>query len=216
MPIAKFNRFFELQSIGRPEPQHRLVAWGLLAVVLWFPLIGGLLKSSMLTHMGVQVSLLIWVGHRWGHALLEYRPELVLVARRYRWALMLMTTVTLTVWMVPRLLDMAVESPAVDGIKAISLVLFAGVPLAWSWPQLPAVARGVIHLEALASLWRLGWLYLDSPTRLCLNYGLDDQQRLGQLWMGSGAAYALALAWWTLRGQVVPTPLKQLATGLKG
>ncbi len=216
MPIAKFNRFFDTKRIGRAQPQHRLVAWGLLAVILWFPYLGGLLKSSMLTHMGIQVSLLILVGHRLGHALLEYRPELTLVVRRYRWALMLMTLVTLTVWMLPRLLDLAVESPVIDLIKALSLVLCAGVPLAWAWPQLPAVARGVIHLEALASLWRLGWLYLDSPTRLCVQYSLDDQQRLGHLLMGAGAAYALGLAWWTLRGQAVPTPLNNLAPGLRG
>lgn len=215
MPIARFNRFFDIQRFGRPQAQHRLVIWGLLAVMLWLPGLGGLLKSSMLTHMGIQVSLLIWVGHRLGHALLEYRPELTLWTRRYRWALMLMTMVTLTLWMVPRLLDWAVESPVVDLIKALSLVLCAGVPLAWAWPQLPAVARGVIHLEALASLWRLGWLYLDSPTRLCVQYSLDDQQRLGQLWMGSGAVYALALAWWTLRDQAVSTPIN-FAHGLKG
>jgi len=216
MPIAKFNRFFDIKRFGCAQPQHRLVAWGLLAVILWFPDLGGLLKSSMLTHMGIQVSLLIVVGHRLGHALLEYRPELTLVARRYRWALMLVTLVTLTVWMLPRLLDLAVESPVVDLIKALSLVLCAGVPLAWAWPQLPAVGRGVIHLEALASLWRLGWLYLDSPTRLCVQYSLDDQQRLGHLLMGAGAAYALGLAWWTLRGQAVPTPLNHLAPGLRG
>ena len=195
MPSARFTRFCELWVQVLQTPGWRVAAWSLAALLLWCPGLGGLLKQSMLTHMGLQLSLLVWVGHGLGRALLALRPTLRPLARRYRWAGLCLAAWTVMLWMLPRLLDLAVENSAVDLLKALTLVLCAGLPLAWSWPELSAVARGVLHAEALASLWRLGWLYLDSPARLCLRYRLDDQQRLGQCLMVAGVLYAL----WLLR-----------------
>ncbi len=107
--------------------------------------------------------------------------------------------------MIPRLLDLAVESASTDGVKAVSLVLLAGVPLRLAWEQFGPVERGVVHVEALASFWRLGWLYLDSPSRLCTQYGMDDQQRLGSLLLRAGFLYAAWLAWRAL----MPEPARE-------
>jgi hypothetical protein len=211
MRNAPFKSFFETSVLRlQATPFQRLQGWGLLAIVLWLPDLGGALKHSMLTHMGVQVSLLVVAGYGLGRGLLAHCPEQMHTARRFRWALMLMAVFTLMVWMLPRLLDLAVDQAEVDFLKALSLVLCAGVPLAWAWPQLPVVAQGVIHLEALATLWRMGWLYLDSPSRLCLRYGLEDQHNLGRVLMVAGLVYALWLAWTVLRGQAVPAPIHTL------
>lgn len=213
MRNAPFKRFCDHLAQGlHMTPVQRLRAWGLLAVLLWLPGLGGTLKHSMLTHMGVQVSLLVVAGHGLGRAWLAHHPEHMQAVRPYRWALLLMAVFTLMVWMVPRLLDLAVDRPEIDLVKALSLVLCAGLPLAWAWPQLPAVAQGVLHLEALATLWRMGWLYLDSPSRLCVRYGLADQHSLGRGLMAAGAVYALWLAWTVLRGQTVPIPMNVAET----
>jgi hypothetical protein len=203
---AQFKRFCENHAmrLRTTTPLQRMQAWGMLAIALWLPGLGAALKHSMLTHVGVQVSLLVVAGYGLGHAFLAHHPKHHQTARRYRGALMLVAVFTLMVWMVPRLLDLAVDLPEVDLLKALSLVFFAGVPLAWAWSHLPAVAQGVLHLEALATLWRLGWLYLDSPSRLCLRYGLEDQHNLGRGLMVAGVIYALWLAYLALRGQVKP------------
>jgi len=50
-------------------------------------------------------------------------------------------------------------------------------------------------------LFRLGWLYLVSPVRLCNNYLIDDQQRLGQILIAAGAMLLLWIAWKLLWGR---------------
>jgi hypothetical protein len=64
--------------------------------------------------------------------------------------------------------------------KFASVPLLIGLPLGLGWPQMGFVVRGVFLLELIATFFRLGWLYLVSPLRLCNNYLLDDQQRAGQ------------------------------------
>jgi hypothetical protein len=54
----------------------------------------------------------------------------------------------------------------------------------------------------IATAFRLGWLYLISPTRLCSNYLLSDQQQLGKFLLGIGIAMCLTLAWKLMWGRV--------------
>lgn len=61
---------------------------------------------------------------------------------------------------------------------------------------------GVVLLELTATLFRLGWLYLISPVRLCSNYLLDDQQRLGASLLAIGFATVVVLVWKLIWGQV--------------
>jgi hypothetical protein len=103
--------------------------------------------------------------------------------------------------MLPRALDAALDTPWVAAAKFISVPLLIGMPLALSWPRAGFVVRGVFLLEAIATAFRLGWLYLASPQRLCSNYLLGDQQRLGESLMAIGAAIILFLAWKLVWGQ---------------
>lgn len=173
----------------------------LLAGAAMLPPLRNLLESSMQWHMLVHIPLYVllgvWLSHRawkrWPQALARLAP--------LRLALLVLAITTLALWMIPRLLDLAVEQFWVDGLKALSLVLFGGAALSTAWHHLGPVARGLLHVEALASLLRLGWLYLDSPVRLCSRYALADQQTLGRLLLALGAGYALWLAWLALRNQ---------------
>jgi hypothetical protein len=91
-------------------------------------------------------------------------------------------------WMLPRVLDAALELPMVALAKYVSVPLLVGAPLALSWPHMHAVARGLVWIELLATLLRLGWLYLVAPARLCNNYVLSDQILLGKLLLIISAA----------------------------
>jgi hypothetical protein len=108
---------------------------------------------------------------------------------------LLLASLASLVWMLPRALDAVLETPWVEGAKFISVPLLIGLPLALSWPRAGFVVRGVFLLEAIATAFRLGWLYLASPQRLCSNYLLGDQQRLGELLMAIGAAILLFVMW---------------------
>ena len=96
--------------------------------------------------------------------------------------------------MLPRTLDAAVTDPLVAAAKYVSAPLLIGLPLALSWPRMGFIVRGVFLVECIATFFRLGWLYLISPDRLCNLYLLEDQQRLGQLLLLIGAALFLGVA----------------------
>jgi hypothetical protein len=56
------------------------------------------------------------------------------------------------------------------------------------------IVRGVFLLELIATFFRMGWLYLIWPDRLCNNYLLGDQQRLGWYMVLIGATLLLWVA----------------------
>ncbi|MFG6447009.1 hypothetical protein ACG0Z6_01995 [Roseateles sp. BYS180W] len=194
-------RHFEALAAVLMGPQRRALVCALLACLLSLSPVRELLLARMSTHMGLQIPALVALGWLMRSAL----P----LQRLYRWrlGLLLLALGTLTVWMLPRLLDLAVQDRAVDLSKSASLVLLAGLPLGCAWAHLGFVWRAALHLEALATLWRLGWLYLDSPVRLCSNYGWSDQQTLGRGLLMAGVVYATWLAWQALRTRpnTVPT-----------
>jgi uncharacterized membrane protein YqaE (UPF0057 family) len=178
-------------NLGKVWP----VAAGLSIAV---PPLAGVLESTMTTHMLLQIPLLAACGWFLGEHLARRYPVALGTLSMFRWALLILAAGTLAVWMIPRLLDLAVQSAGVDFAKVTSLALLGGLPLRIAWFHLGPVARGIVHVEALASLWRVGWIYVDSPSRLCTQYGLEDQQRLGALLLQAGAMYAVWLAWQAL------------------
>ncbi|HEX5463305.1 MAG TPA: hypothetical protein VFW88_01150, partial [Burkholderiales bacterium] len=92
------------------------------------------------------------------------------------------------------------EVPWVEMAKYAAVPLLIGVPLAISWPRAGFVVRGVFLAEVIATAFRLGWLYLVSPQRLCSNYLLGDQQWLGECMLAIGSALFLWIAWKLLWG----------------
>ena len=179
-------------------------AWGGLALCLLLatPSLRALLEASMTRQMLLQMPLLALAGWwlatglpmRWVQALARWNHRgisgFVLASLVGMW------------WMVPRMLDAALDQPGVALAKFASIPLLFGAPLALSWPEAGFVLRGVVLLEAVATAFRLGWLYLAAPTRLCSNYLLDDQQRLGQLLLALGGALCLWIAWQLIWGRV--------------
>lgn len=171
-------------------------AWlALLAcAVLAAPPLRGWLEASMTRQMLVQIPLLGALG--W---LLAAAVPPAVRARLAPWNAsgvsgLVLASVVALLWMLPRALDAAIDSPWAVLAKFSSVPLLIGLPLALSWPRMGFVVRGVFVLEGIATCFRLGWLYLAAPERLCANYLLDDQQRLGWLLLALGAVLTLAMA----------------------
>ncbi|MEO8718616.1 MAG: hypothetical protein ABI423_10415 [Burkholderiales bacterium] len=151
-----------------------------------------LLEARMTAQMLLQIPLLVCVGVVLGHVLPARWSAHVAPWNRGGLSGLVLATVAVMFWMLPRSLDAAAREPLMDVAKHLSLPLLAGMPIALSWPRAGFVIRGVVLLELVASCFRLGWLYLISPLRLCNNYALDDQRRLGAWLLVIGFAL---LAW---------------------
>ena len=163
-----------------------------LAAIVATP-VGAWTASSMPGHVLVQIPILAAVGYVFGRRL-EPRMQRVLRAVNAGGIPgILLVSFTIAFWMIPRWLDGSLTSDGIAAAKYLSLVFLAGMPLAWSWSRLHPVARGVVKIEFLAMLFRLGWLYLISPDRFCNNYLLTDQ-----IWLGRGmivVAISLSITW---------------------
>lgn len=173
--------------------------WLVLAVP---PVARHTLQATMTAQMLVQLPLLTVAGWLVARAI-PPRTE----ATFARWnggglAGLLLASLASAVWMLPRMMDASASSGGFAAAKALSVPLLVGIPLALSWPRAGFVVRGVFLLEAIATAFRLGWLYLIAPTRLCSNYLLGDQQLLGKSLLTLGALASCAVAWKLVWGRV--------------
>ena len=137
---------------------------------------GAYLEASLLSHVLIEIPLLIVIGMIAGALLKQHLTGVLDVISIPG---ILLACFTLAFWMIPRWLDASVNDEFIASMKYLSLPALAGAPLALCWRNLHPVARGVVKIELLAMLLRLGWLYLVSPDRLCNNYLLSEQQELG-------------------------------------
>lgn len=181
---------------------HLRVAGVILWATLAIPFVRHALESTMTLQMLVQIPLLALAG-AW---LVQGASDGVNRSLRH-WNVngisgLLLASLTSMVWMLPLAMDAAISDPRYTVAKFTTVPLFIGVPAALSWPHAGFVVRGVVLLEVIATVFRLGWLYLISPDRLCSNYLLDDQQQLGKLLITLGFVMILALIWKLMWGAV--------------
>jgi hypothetical protein len=163
------------------------------------------MEAGMATHMAVQIPLLAVVGGLFIQLLQQRYPRLAIQGKRYRTSLLLFTLFIFGLWMLPRLLDAALHQTDLAILKWITLPM-AGMTLVLCWQHLPFILRGILHLEALATLLRLGWLYLIAPQRYCVSYGMDDQQLLGYVLLFYGAIYSIMLGSKVMFGKYTSQP----------
>ncbi len=190
----------------RRLPDRRVATVAILWLVLLLPPVHHVMQASMTALMLVQIPLLACTGYLLGRLM----PARFLRSTQ-RWdeggvtGLILASLATMA-WMLPRILDASINSPWVALAKFVTVPLLIGLPLGISWPRAGFVTRGVVMLELVASCFRFGWLYLISPERLCSNYLLDDQQRLGRALLIIGAVLGAAMAWKLLFGHFKLNP----------
>lgn len=171
------------------------------------------LESSMALHMLVQLPLILIAGWSLGKAWLRTTSgsatgRMLGMAQSFNAGGLtgiVGASFVMALWMLPRFLDLARLDATTDALKFSTLFL-AGLAIAVSWPRLPAIARGVVHLEVIASFFRFGWGYLATEQRLCLSYLADDQMRTGELLLWVGTLWAVLVIWRPLFG---PMPTHQ-------
>ncbi len=180
-------------------------AAALLFVVLATPVIRQRLESVMLTHMLVQIPLLVIVGVLAGVALPTSLKTRIAAWNQGGVSGTLLALIASSWWMVPRALDLTLASPSMEAAKFVCLPLFVGVPLALSWRQLGSLGRGLVVANVLPMWAVVGWLYIAAPMRVC-NYYLVDQQvaaGIGLLIVSAAAGIvACALAFAPVRAGV--------------
>jgi hypothetical protein len=148
---------------------------------------------TMYGHVLLQIPFVIGIGYFYGWCL---KPDVFSCFDQWNRngvPGIIIASTTIAFWMIPRWLDAAVTDWVVEVMKYFSLIFLVGVPLANSWERLNPVARGVVKIEVLSMLFRLGWLYAIAPIRFCNNYLLEDQAHLGLGLIATGAA--LGVAW---------------------
>jgi hypothetical protein len=181
----------------------------LLMLVSMAPAVRQSLEASMTAQMLVQLPLLVAIG--W---LLSRNVPARALARVERWnrsgiSGLILATAAAAFCMLPRSLDASTSQPIVATAKYLSVPILIGLPFALSWRRMGFVVRGLILAELVATSFRLGWLYRISPIRLCSNYGLDDQQRLGGYLLAIGVGLLMWLGWKLLWGRFeTPSPAR--------
>lgn len=110
---------------------------------------------------------------------------------------LLLASAVMATWMVPRALDAAVESWFVDALKAVSLTA-AGAVAARSWRRANVATQLFMAGNTSWMLATVGVVLGSTPSRLCVSYGADDQQRAGD-GLVVLAVLLVALVAWALR-----------------
>jgi hypothetical protein len=152
-----------------------------IALLLFVVLTRGLLERRMYLHMLVQLPMLMLAGGLLsGEFWLRTRRSSPQMAD---WnvagaAGLLLAATTVAFWMIPRMLDTAVEQWPVDVLKAATLIV-AGIMGRWSWLRATTLVRVFIAGNSLWMTATVGMLLLDAPVRLCAQYGTADQNITG-------------------------------------
>lgn len=173
-------------------PARQGLAGLLLAALLASPPLRQWLESSMWRHMLLQFPLWLLAGALLAAVLPARMRNGIARCNAHGIAGLVGVGVVLSVLMVPRVLDLALQDAGIEAAKCTALLL-AGALLRLSWRPAGLVVQCFFLGMLLPMMVVVGQLYIDSPLRLCNAYLLDDQQRLGG-WLIALAAL-LAVAW---------------------
>lgn len=167
-------------------PHNLVVAAALIIVciVLRHPL-----EGDPVTHVLVQLPVLALAGWFGGQSLTIGEGAW----NRGGVAALLIALFAIAFWMIPRSIDAALQSPAMNIAKFVSVPVLIGAPLALGWPRAHPLLRGFLKAEAISMLGVLAFLYTHAPFRICNAYLVNDQERLGYGFLF--AAFGVALIW---------------------
>jgi len=175
----------------------------LLYMLLVMPPVAAWLEGSMAGHMLVQIPLLALAGGLAARGAAGTRRAVLAGFNAGGVPGLLVAIFAAMVWMLPRMLDAALQSPLVEAAKFTAVPLLVGVPLALSWPLLPPVARGFIWANLISHAAVLGWLYTVAPNRLCTRYLYDQQALVGAALFIVAMALLVGWGWFVVAGRPI-------------
>jgi hypothetical protein len=164
----------------------------LMLAMLLLPPIRRASEASMSLHMLLQYPGLLVAGALLASALPPHRTRSLQRFNEHGLAGLLFVGLTMTVLMVPRVLDLALTVPWVEALKLLALLLCGGA-IRLSWSPAGTVLQAFFLGNVLPMLVVVGSLYQEADSRLCNAYLLDDQRNLGAglMWLTAGL-----LLWW--------------------
>src|SRR5690625_1995848 len=114
----------------------------LLYIILLLPPIIELLEKWMITHMLVQIPLLIIAGLLMGDYVKNKLPRLFLKLNENWIHGILLVYIVTTYWMITRVMDEAILHHSVETFKFISLPFLVGIALYESCAKVSSLAKG--------------------------------------------------------------------------
>lgn len=135
-------------------------------------------EASMLTHMVLQLPLLVLAGLSAGRRMSGPMAKRIATFDAFGLSSGLLFMTSSFAWMIPAALDLAVLSPAVDLLKHLSLWA-SGFFLGTARRRIPLAIETLLLGNVAWMLATAGLLYMEATSRLCVNYLFDEQQATG-------------------------------------
>lgn len=157
--------------------KYRAMVACVCIVVLALPLAREILEQFMISHVLVQLPLLVLCGV-WVGLYVDKKWQLIIPYYKAL-PLLLIALFTAMFWMLPRALDSSLEHDGYFMAKFLTLPLLLGVPLVLAWRNIGPITKAFVVTNIISMLVVLAWLYIEAPVRLCNYYLIDEQQMLG-------------------------------------
>lgn len=170
--------------------------YGLLFyIALLLPPVAHLLESIMILHMHMQMPMLVISGFLMAIFFQEKFPRFFEKWNRNGVPGILLFSIIMIYWMLPRTMDEALTIKSVELFKFISIPFLAGIPLRDSWKKMSPFGKNAIISIFTIIFFGLGWMYVHSPVQLCNNYLLIDQLTLGWGFLTTAICMVIYLAY---------------------
>lgn len=166
-----------------------------LLLFLAIPVVAHLLESIMIMHMHMQMPLLIIAGFLTAPFFQQKFPKLFSNWNENGIPGMLLFTVVMVYWMIPRAMDDALTEVPVEIFKFMSLPFLAGVPLRDSWSKITNNSQRLTFIVFTILFYIMGFLYIKVPVQLCNNYLLIDQITLGWGYLTLAICFSIYLVY---------------------
>ncbi|MGN7387637.1 hypothetical protein [Sporosarcina sp. SAFN-015] len=164
-----------------------------LFIFLAIPVVADVLESIMIMHMHMQMPLLIFCGFLIAVFFRRKFPTFFAKWNGDGIPGILLFTLIMLYWMIPRTMDDALTNMTVEIFKFISLPFLAGIPLRDSWKKIGSAGKKVIWVTFTFMFYIMGFLYIKAPIQLCNNYLLIDQLTLGWGYMTMAICFTIYL-----------------------
>ncbi|WP_280770307.1 hypothetical protein [Salipaludibacillus daqingensis] len=174
----------------------------LLLIFLALPPVAYLLESIMIVHMHMQMPLLVIAGFLMAIFFQNKFPQFFENWNHNGIPGILLFSIIMIYWMIPRAMDDALTFQTVELFKYISLPFLAGVPLRDSWQKISSKMKNAVIMIFTMIFFAMGWLYIKWPEQLCNNYLIIEQVTLGWGFLTMGVCMTIYLVY---NGLVDPT-----------
>lgn len=133
----------------------------------------------MIVHMHTQMPLLVISGFLMAQFFQKRFPRFFEKWNHNGVPGILLFMIIWSYWMIPRSMDDAITTQAVEIFKFASLPFLAGIPLRDSWRKLGSKGKGAVYTCLMMIFMLMAWLYIFSDEQVCNNYLVVEQITLG-------------------------------------